>query len=147
MCVQLIKRFMDRSIPLVPPASLSVVDVRDVARAHIHALTVPGAAQNRHIVTNQCISVKDMATALAKEFKPHGEMRSTPFCHFSLRLLMLLSCRWQRAGNFIDFLFSVKKTAKLSLKLLWHRLMVLVTGPWKGALFRELSHVQYLSSF
>lgn len=75
--VLLIKRFMDRSIPLVPPASLSVVDVRDVARAHVRALTVPGVADNRHIVTNQCISVKDMATALAKEFKPHGYSIST----------------------------------------------------------------------
>ncbi|KAH7962617.1 hypothetical protein HPB52_017193 [Rhipicephalus sanguineus] len=75
--VLLIKRFMDRSIPLVPPASLSVVDVRDVARAHVRALTASGAADNRHIVTNQCISVKDMATALAKEFKPHGYSIST----------------------------------------------------------------------
>lgn len=75
--VLVIKRFMDRSIPLVPPATLSVVDVRDVARAHVRALTASAAAENRHIVTNQCISVKDMATALAKEFKPHGYSIST----------------------------------------------------------------------
>ncbi|XP_064456631.1 uncharacterized protein LOC135367346 [Ornithodoros turicata] len=70
--VLLIKRFMDRPLPLVPPASLSVVDVRDVAQAHVKALFSPDAANHRHIVTNQSISVKDMATALAKEFKPHG---------------------------------------------------------------------------
>lgn len=75
--VLLIKRFMDRSIPLVPPASLSVVDVRDVAQAHVRALAASAAADHRHIVTNQCISVKEMATALAKEFKPHGYSIST----------------------------------------------------------------------
>lgn len=77
--LQVIKRFMDRSIPMVPPATLSVVDVRDVARAHVRALTASAAADNRHIVTNQCISVKDMATALAKEFKPHGWYLSHTF--------------------------------------------------------------------
>lgn len=54
--------------------SFSLKDVRDVALAHIKAMTVPEAANNRHIIasTQDSNSMKDFALILDAEFGPKG---------------------------------------------------------------------------
>ena len=40
---------------------LSIVDVRDVAEAHVRAMTLPEAVGHRHIISAQGIWVQDLA--------------------------------------------------------------------------------------
>ena len=48
-------------MPMVPNISFNVIDVRDVARAHISAMTVPEAAGNRHILASSNVWFYDFA--------------------------------------------------------------------------------------
>ncbi|RWS30614.1 putative uncharacterized oxidoreductase-like protein [Leptotrombidium deliense] len=70
--VEMVKRLMDRSVPAVAKLSVNATDVRDVALAHIRALTVPEAAGKRHLIVTSSVMMKDIAVILQKEFKPQG---------------------------------------------------------------------------
>lgn len=67
-------------MPMVPKANFAVCDVRDVAMAHLKAITLPNAADHRHIICTQNVWFKDIALALSKEFKPHGMSVKLFFC-------------------------------------------------------------------
>ncbi|XP_015915817.1 uncharacterized protein [Parasteatoda tepidariorum] len=70
--VEVIKKLLERAMPMIPKVNFDVCDVRDVALAHVKAMTLPNAADHRHIVTTQNVWLKDIAMVLSKEFKPHG---------------------------------------------------------------------------
>ncbi|XP_077987851.1 uncharacterized protein LOC144442390 [Glandiceps talaboti] len=65
-------RLLNRDMPLIPKISLPMVDVRDVAAAHMKAMMAPEAVGHRHIVVAGNIWFKDAALAVEKEFKPQG---------------------------------------------------------------------------
>ena len=52
--------------------SLSVVDVRDVALAHVRGLVVPSAAGKRFLLSAGTVWLGEVASVLAKEFGPKG---------------------------------------------------------------------------
>ena len=58
-------------MPMLPNISFNVIDVRDVARAHINAMTVPEAAGNRHILAVSNYWFYDFAKVLLHIFL-HG---------------------------------------------------------------------------
>ena len=66
------KRLLERQMPLVPALNLPYVDVRDVAAAHIVALTATDVAGHRHILHGHNIWVSEMANMLSKEFQSQG---------------------------------------------------------------------------
>jgi len=68
----LITRFLKNELPGVPDLHLSIVDVRDVALAHLRAMTHPGAPGNRYICSSASIWMMDVAKILDKEFTPKG---------------------------------------------------------------------------
>ena len=70
--MDMIKRLLDRSVPLLPRIGISICDVRDVAAAHIKAMLVPEAAGRRHIVDSGSLWFHDIANILDKEFRPLG---------------------------------------------------------------------------
>jgi len=70
--LEIIKRSLDKTAPLVPKLNLVVTDVRDVALAHIRAMTVPEAAGKRHIICTASKWMKDVTAILHKEFKGQG---------------------------------------------------------------------------
>jgi dihydroflavonol-4-reductase len=49
-----------------------VVDVRDVAQAHLAAMITPAASGQRFIVAIEHASFRDVATILARHFGPKG---------------------------------------------------------------------------
>lgn len=51
---------------------LNVVDVRDVALAHVRAITVKEAAGRRFIVNHESIWMKQAADFLAEKYLPQG---------------------------------------------------------------------------
>lgn len=89
--LELLKRLMDGSMPLIPRLYLSVCDVRDVALAHLRAMTVPEAANNRHLVTSGHLWLQDIAHILRNEFAPQGYFIPTwPVPYFCLYLYSFL---------------------------------------------------------
>lgn len=66
-------RMMDfRTYLASPKVSLGVVDVRDVARAHVEALRTSASDGERILISAQSIWFKDMMNWLRKEFKNFG---------------------------------------------------------------------------
>ncbi|XP_071493069.1 uncharacterized protein [Diadema antillarum] len=70
--VDVIKRIMERNPPLLLKFNFPVCDVRDVARAHVVAMTLPEAAGHRHIVSPYTLWYSEMSDILAKEFRDKG---------------------------------------------------------------------------
>lgn len=56
--------------PLAPRFRFSIVDVRDVARAHVEALRRPDA-QGRHILSNRGMWMRELAEMLRPEYPKH----------------------------------------------------------------------------
>ncbi|XP_037793041.1 putative uncharacterized oxidoreductase C513.07 [Penaeus monodon] len=70
--VNFMAQIVNRAYPGVPRVQFPICDVRDVAKAHVKALTAPEAVNNRHIISTDSVWVKDIAMAASKEFKPQG---------------------------------------------------------------------------
>ncbi len=64
----LIRRFLNGEIPVSPRLWMHIVDVRDLARIHVAALTDPEAAGRRHPAAFGTLSLTEMAEALARQF-------------------------------------------------------------------------------
>ncbi len=75
--VEVIKTIFERHKPLVPKLNLPCVDVRDVATAHVRAMTLPEAAGNRHILTHTNYWLHEIGQILAHEFTPQGYYPTT----------------------------------------------------------------------
>jgi nucleoside-diphosphate-sugar epimerase len=69
---ELVKRLLNREMPACPRFGFAMVDVRDIAKAQIAAMTTPAAAGNRYICAGDHIWLQDMAKILATEFNPRG---------------------------------------------------------------------------
>lgn len=67
-----IKKLLDKSTPVVAKIHFNITDVRDVALAHVKALTLPEAAGKRHLIVNSSAWLKEIALILQKEFRPQG---------------------------------------------------------------------------
>ena len=59
-------------MPMVPKLGMGVIDVRDVALAHLRAMRIPEANGQRFILCERTIWFKDLALILDKEFAPLG---------------------------------------------------------------------------
>lgn len=87
---EVVKVLLERDIPVVPKLNFSIVDVRDVAAAHVKAMTMEEAAGKRFIVNASEMWMKDIAQVLLKEFKSQGYNVPTMNCpNFVLQLRSL----------------------------------------------------------
>lgn len=66
-----VERFLAGTDPMVPNARLSVVDVRDVARMHVAAISNDMSIGERYIAAAGMTSMPEVAEALAREFPNH----------------------------------------------------------------------------
>jgi nucleoside-diphosphate-sugar epimerase len=74
-----------------PKACLGVVDVRDVARAHLLALTNSNTDGERILITHEKpVWFKDMRNWLMEEFKGHGELGKGFFDQFLFQAMSSL---------------------------------------------------------
>jgi dihydroflavonol-4-reductase len=62
--IEAIKKLMDGSIPALPRFGFNVVDVRDIARLHVLAMTTPEAAGQRFIGSGDFYWMSDVAKML-----------------------------------------------------------------------------------
>jgi len=70
--VEVIRKLLAREMPACPRLGWSVVDVRDVAAAHIAALTAPAAAGHRYICAGPFLWIAEMADILAAHLADTG---------------------------------------------------------------------------
>ncbi|KAI0228540.1 putative anthocyanidin reductase, partial [Lamellibrachia satsuma] len=70
--MEVAKRLMEHSMPMLPKLFFPSVDVRDVATAHIKAMTVAEAAGNRHILHAEGLCLSRIAQILSDKFKSQG---------------------------------------------------------------------------
>jgi dihydroflavonol-4-reductase len=66
----LIHSMLHGKVPALPPVSLQLVDVRDLAALHIEALMQPAAIGQRYLAANQTLSLRDIAHIL--QSRPEG---------------------------------------------------------------------------
>jgi len=83
--IQLIKRYLTGENQNVQPGGVAIVDVRDVAKAHVIAMEHPKAAGQRLICSNTVLSWNQLVTKL-KEFYPQfnitDQLNPAPFTPF-----------------------------------------------------------------
>jgi nucleoside-diphosphate-sugar epimerase len=70
--VGLIRQMMSGKLRRVPRFGFPVVDVRDVADAHIRAMTCPDASGQRFIVGGRFFRLLELATVLAESFPAYA---------------------------------------------------------------------------
>ena len=68
----LISSLINSKYPGLPRTSFPMVDVREVANAHLQALKRPEAANKRFILAAKAAWLKDIAEILKTEFQPQG---------------------------------------------------------------------------
>jgi nucleoside-diphosphate-sugar epimerase len=69
---EVVRKLLCRDFPACPDVGFAVVDVRDVASAHLAAMTEPAAAGQRFIVAIEHASMVDIAKILDRQFRPRG---------------------------------------------------------------------------
>lgn len=70
--LEIVRQLMSRALPACPRIGFPVVDVRDVAAAHVTAMTRAEAAGKRFICTEKHAWFRDMAKVLDARFGPEG---------------------------------------------------------------------------
>ena len=66
------ERILGGKMPAIPDTSFVVIDVRDVAAAHIAAMKKSEAAGNRYILANKILHMREFADIIRNEFGPQG---------------------------------------------------------------------------
>jgi nucleoside-diphosphate-sugar epimerase len=67
-----VKRMLEHDIPGMPAISFPPTDVRDVAFAHVAAMTAPAAAGERFLCGNKSAPLVEIARILAEKYGPLG---------------------------------------------------------------------------
>lgn len=75
--LEVVKRFMNGSFPLVPPVGYEVVDVRDVADLHLLAMEQPNGAGGRFMATAGFMWFYEMAATLRRDLGDSANLVST----------------------------------------------------------------------
>jgi nucleoside-diphosphate-sugar epimerase len=95
---ELVKKILQRSVPAIPDARFTMVDVRDVAASHVAAMLTPEASGQRFICCIESHAIREVAMILKDEFEPQGfkvPTRSLPLP--ALRIVAL----WDRQARLL----------------------------------------------
>ena len=74
--IEAVKKLLDGSIPVLPRFGFNVVDVRDIARLHVLAMTTPEAAGQRFIGSGDFYWMSDVAKMLETGTRRQSEKGS-----------------------------------------------------------------------
>jgi dihydroflavonol-4-reductase len=86
---ELIRKFMSKEIPAIPNMGWACVDVRDVAAAHIAAISEEKTSGQRLICANEHASMRDIAHILDKEFGHQYKIPTRSVPDFVVRFVAL----------------------------------------------------------
>jgi nucleoside-diphosphate-sugar epimerase len=76
---------MSEKLPGLVRIMLPIVDVRDVAQAHLMALKVKEAAGNRFILYTDCLWIRESAEILNEEFGSFYKIPTNELCYFTVK--------------------------------------------------------------
>lgn len=77
--LQLITQLMGKKLPALPRLAFAIIDVRDVAAAHIRAMTTPQAAGKRFILADKTIWAHELADILRQAFPDRAKSIPTRY--------------------------------------------------------------------
>jgi len=110
--IGIVTRLLNRQMPLIPAVTFTVVDVRDVAEAHLRALTLPREQTEGHrfVLAHERLSMVEMGAILNDEFAPMGYNPTTGtmpkwlayIAGLFMSELHTLLPRWDRPGATFD---------------------------------------------
>jgi len=85
-----IRKLLDRSVPALPRIGFCLVDVRDVARLHLLAMTAPDVDGERFIAASGFFWMKDVARTLKQELgQAARNVPSIPIPDFLVRIFAM----------------------------------------------------------
>ncbi len=117
---QFVSKLMRREIPGLPRMSLLIVDVRDVAAAHIAAMTTPEAAGQRFCCVGQVCWVLDIAQTLERHFGPRGyRIPTLKVPNFVVHLVAIFDKTVGLTLELLDKEYTVS-TTRIEKTLGWH---------------------------
>ena len=83
----LVKRMLDGSISATPKLQMGLVDVRDVAKMHVAAMTADGAVGQRFILSESSLLLSEVATILREAGFNKAPKRNVP--NFIVKIIAL----------------------------------------------------------
>lgn len=93
---EIVRKLLRRELPGCPDVGWAPVDVRDVADAHLAAMTTPAAAGKRFIVALEHASLRDIALILDRRYRGRGyRIRTNPMPGWLLRVVSV----WDRTAR------------------------------------------------
>jgi nucleoside-diphosphate-sugar epimerase len=113
---EVVRKLISRELPAVPNISFAVVDARDVADAHVRAMTTPQAAGRRFIVADGDMSMREMASILAEHLTGRGfRVPTRPLPTPLMRLVARFDRTIRLALNDVDVRQQVDSSAARSV--------------------------------
>jgi len=94
----LVKRLMLNDMPGIPEIGINMVDVRDVALAHVRAMRVPAAANQRYLISAEWKWFRDVCALLKSEFASKGY--TLPSFYAPYALIWIVSF-WDKQAAFL----------------------------------------------
>lgn len=88
--LQLISQPLEGKLPAFPKLSFGVIDVRDVAEAHVRAMTLDGAAGERCIVGDEVLWMEEIGEVMRKAF-PDRKIPKGTLPNWAVRLFSNLN--------------------------------------------------------
>ncbi|WDZ78060.1 aldehyde reductase [Ensifer adhaerens] len=70
--VAVVRNLLRGGYPALPKFSVPIADVRDVADAHLRAMTVADAVGERFLIAGETLSLADIASVLRRKFPAHA---------------------------------------------------------------------------
>ncbi len=114
----LVQSLMKASVPGLARMHFNAVDVRDVASAHVQAMTKPEAAGQRFICVADSFWIKDVANLL-KEAYPDYPIKTNVFPSWLVRIVALFSPEARATVDSLDQELSVDNT-RIKETFDWH---------------------------
>lgn len=85
-------QMLSKKMPMLPDVDFDIVDVRDVAAAHLKGMVLPEASGHRHPLSTKVMTFQDIAIVMSEEFKPQGySVPTTVAPHFVMKIVAVFN--------------------------------------------------------
>ncbi len=100
---EMVKRILARQVPAIPNMGFAMVDVRDVASAHVSAMLNPDAAGQRFICAEANHSMMEIAQILKAHYSNRGfKIPTGRLPSFAIRVMAIFDSTVRLAMNDLD---------------------------------------------
>jgi dihydroflavonol-4-reductase len=104
----IIKKLMMKELPGLPKMQFPIVDVRDVAEAHLQGLLKPEAANKRFLLVADSVWFQDLGTALNEKYGKDYKVVHKLVPKFLMRIVSI----WDKEAAAIVPMWGLEKSFK-----------------------------------